>query len=616
MNLNDGVVTTALNRSLKALRNRKGLNVLTTKAVGDGIIDDTNAIQSAIDIAYAEGYEGIYLPIGKYRTTKTLILPNQDRPNTLATQGRGFKIVGDGMYDSGIVYTGNEFAIYSDKNMAETILFQDFYINHRNGSGIHLPQGAHQMFERFFSSSCGEGGYGVLIDGDIADQDKTKGQGSYMVSFRNCRFWEEWGYRGTGVKIINSVLCTEFSNNFFSRTITNRPILELVRCDTVNIKSCAFERTPQSVPVADASKGRTEAMVASESRLANSKITSPLIILDQCHAVSITDSHVEMSFESFVGIKNHSAGILIDGCQLSHYAIIDYDLSNGYVIVVDKDSIYSRDIILGARNHRTQVNHEGGTIGAAYVDPIGCVTVKSHYDYTPYQDLNYLHERRTVPYIGSTGSNLLSNPSFYSLTPNGVPSNLELVDGTWTFSQLPYISGCRIKQIGAKGAKYRLRTRTVESLNKHDFYSFIIVGRNNSGVSNEVYIDIAGDTNDLTYIIPSGNQRFTHIQQIKGQASDIIDIVTYAPLDLTIYAMYIIPNIVTEVPYGSETQSVSKLKSVDITTLSIKLDAVETLPESTWNTRGHIFRRETDGVEDQLFICKRKADGSFYWKEI
>lgn len=290
--------------------------------------------------------------------------------------------------------------------------------------------------------------------------------------------------------------------------------------------------------------------------------------------------------------------------------------NKGYIVMVDPESMYSRDIIVGPRNYFLQSNNPETTHGPVFFDPVGCVTVENFNDYTPYQNNFFLTERRTVPSIGKSGANLLQNPSFMALTANGVPHYLELIDGEWSFSQLPYISGCNLKQIGANGTKYRLRTRTVESLNKYDLYSMILVGRNKLGESCELYIDIAGDTNDITFIIPSGTERFTLIKQFKGQASDIVDIVTYAPLDLDLFALYLIPGIVSEVPYGSESQSVSRMKAVDLSTLSLKLEVVNDLPAAGWDYRGHIMRKETEGADDQLFICKRLADGAFNWVEI
>jgi hypothetical protein len=594
----------------------RGYNVVLEGAKGDGKTDDTTALQNAINSAYKKGFEGIYLPRGKYRTTRPLILPEMERPNTAASQGKGFIIIGDGIYDTGIVYTGTEYAIYSDKEMAEGLLLQDFYINHRNGGGVRIPQGAHQMFVRFFSSSCGEGYRGVWIEGWRAWLDPVGGYGSYMVSFRNCRFWEETGYRGTGVRIENSILCTTLDNCFFSRSVRNYPHCEIVNSSSVNIITCAFERTEQYVQPADPANGRTEEMVKQESIAANSAMTAPLIMLEGCHAINIESSHAEATYEAFVGIKGHTAGVRIDGCRLDHYALTPFNPNKGYIVVVDPESTYSRDIIVGPRNYRVQSNNPDTTHGSMIVDPVGCVTVENFHDFTPFQN-NYSNtERRTVPYIGKSGANLLQNPSFRAMHSSGVPHYLEMVDGDWSFSQLPYISGCNMKQAGEAGPKYRLRTRTVESLNKHDFYSVVLTGRNRLGKSCELYVDIGGDTNDMTFIIPSGNERFTLIKQFKGQATDIVDVVTYAPLDLDVYALYLIPGIVSEVPYGSESQSVSKLKAVDINVAAIKLETVNELPPAGWSTRGYIMRKEAEGADDQLVICKRLADGSFNWVEL
>ncbi|GAF08085.1 glycoside hydrolase family 55 protein [Paenibacillus pini] len=287
-------------------------NVMDFGAVGNGTADDTNAIQKAIDACATGPYTTVYLPRGRYKITKTLVLPLQVRPNTSGTQGTGIKMIGDGMYDSGLIYTGTNYAIYSDKDIAESILFQDFYINHAKGGGIYLPQGAHQMFERFFSSACGIGKYGVYIQGMRSQENSTAGYGSYMVSFRNCRFWQETGYLGTGVRIEDIPLCITFDNCFFSRSVRNFSHLELVNCYGAHITACAFERTEQQVPPADPANGRTEEMVKKEAIASNNVMKAPLIKLDNSHSVSILESHAEATYETFVGIYNHSSDVLID----------------------------------------------------------------------------------------------------------------------------------------------------------------------------------------------------------------------------------------------------------------------------------------------------------------
>jgi hypothetical protein len=50
------------------------LNVKDFGAVGDGVHDDTAAIQATIDFAYNHQHQAVYLPAGKYKTSSTLYL--------------------------------------------------------------------------------------------------------------------------------------------------------------------------------------------------------------------------------------------------------------------------------------------------------------------------------------------------------------------------------------------------------------------------------------------------------------------------------------------------------------------------------------------------------------
>lgn len=585
-------------------------NVLHYGAVGDGKTDDTDAIQAALNDCASGTYAVLYLPKGRYKTTRPLILPEPQRPNTRATLGAGLTICGDGIYDSGILYTGTDYAIYSDKEMAESIVFRDFYINHAQGGGVHLPQGAHQMFERFFSSACGEGKYGVYIQGLRSRSDSAAGYGAYMLSFRNCRFWQETGYLGTGLKLEDVVLCTTIDNCFFSRSVRNYAHLEIVNSDGVHLTAVSFERSEQYVPPANPSEGRTEEDVKREAVAANSVMTAPLIRLENAHSISIEECHAEATYESFVGIFGNTSGVWIDGCRLDHYAITDYNPNKGFIVTVDPASTGSHDIILGPRNYRVQSNHPNTTHGTLIKDPVGCVIVENMTDRTPFRDSFYLTERRTVPYIGSSGRNLLRNPSLYALSPGGVPSSVE-ADGGFTFRQMTP-SGCLINQVRS-GGKFKIRMHTAEQLSKHEYYTFVISGSHLSGKSVPLFVDIGGDTNDLTLILPSGEERFTLTKTFRKQDTDIIDLVVYEPMQLIIHAVYVFPHLVNQVPYGEESGAVSAFSAEVIRSGSYVVQPLSALPAASAAHRGRILMVEGRGGTDALYICKQAIRGVYTW---
>lgn len=635
-------------------------------AKGDGSHDDTSAIQQAINYAFSEGGSTVYFPDGRYRITATLKLPAIERPNTLGTKGSGFTIKGAGMYDSGIIYSGTDYAMVSEEELAESILFQDFYINHANGGGIRLPQGAHQWFDRFFSSACALGKYGVLIEGNRAGTDPDAGYGSYMTSFNHCRFWSETGYNGTGVRLENIVLCTLFTDCFFSRSVQNVPHLELYQCHGVHIASCAFERSEQTVTLPpevindpNLTDEQKEEIRKSMSREANNRITESLIKIDNSHSVSVLECHAEAAYPSFIGIFNHSSNIVIDGCRLNHYAISDYNEQKGYIVDVDPESNFSSNIILGRRNRHMQSNHPMTTHGEIINDPVKCVTALSFQDVTPFSDAFYLTERRTISRLGASGTNLLKNPGFYSDQAEGIPFGIEPVSGQWSFSQLAP-SGCRIIQSAEPpDIPYTLRTRTSEVLNKYEVYTLHLVARNLTGESVSMWLDIGGDGNDTTVHLPSGNQLFTMSFPIQSKQTDIIDLVVYRPMELELIAVYVIPNNSYEVPYGSELLTASKLNlgaeikygtaipesggsSGDLVfnrtpsqnqelgwmclapgqwipfskTVSGVIEGVPELPAAEEARRGAMMRWEREGYPDFVYICKKLADGSYDWIRI
>jgi hypothetical protein len=78
-------------------------------AVGDGIADDTNAIQAALD--RGRDARGVYLPPGTYRITRTLVLQGPAVGCLVVGHGRGTRLVWDGeaggrmFWSNGVAYS-------------------------------------------------------------------------------------------------------------------------------------------------------------------------------------------------------------------------------------------------------------------------------------------------------------------------------------------------------------------------------------------------------------------------------------------------------------------------------------------------------------------------------
>lgn len=85
--VNDAEVTTTGSNTSRKLEDRFAdvINVRDFGAVGDGVADDTSAIQSAINSAFSSGRKDIFIPVGTYRTTATLVV-----------NGTGVRIKGEG----------------------------------------------------------------------------------------------------------------------------------------------------------------------------------------------------------------------------------------------------------------------------------------------------------------------------------------------------------------------------------------------------------------------------------------------------------------------------------------------------------------------------------------
>lgn len=128
----------AMNGRVLILEEMNQINVKTYGAVGDGVTDDTEAIQKALNEAYENKVLNVYLPKGKYRITKPLIMKARNDQN-LYYHGEGVKLTG---YDKANTYlikdtdtkdgSGNNAVITMIGNVDET------NVSAKTGTGIQI----------------------------------------------------------------------------------------------------------------------------------------------------------------------------------------------------------------------------------------------------------------------------------------------------------------------------------------------------------------------------------------------------------------------------------------------------------------------------------------------
>lgn len=152
------------------------INVLDYGAVGDGVANDTAAIQAALTYAGSliipdtlfpgYGYEvkggaTVYLPAGNYKTTASLVIP------------RNVSVVGAGKYSTLITSTATDYIIKSTDVVTASgtynkvgTTFRDFsVVGDRtlvNQVGFGLLRSYNNVFENITASRCGSHGFVLL----------------------------------------------------------------------------------------------------------------------------------------------------------------------------------------------------------------------------------------------------------------------------------------------------------------------------------------------------------------------------------------------------------------------------------------------------------------------
>ena len=227
----------SINEQLDKKANKNDLYFINVKwfgAKGDNINDDTQSIQEAIDYAYTNGIEMVYIPCGEYKISKTLNLHFN-----LKLKGAGsnktYIIVSDEIVDYALIYgntysygdskgeisnlcfkSGSDICVSKGIYLNSGIKFYDFYC-YKLKSCIHTIKGKYidnlKIINSTFAYCCGGSDYYVIdLNGNMdaleiegihivdAYTELTEGE-SCFSKYRGLRI-----YGSTGGYIKNSII--------------------------------------------------------------------------------------------------------------------------------------------------------------------------------------------------------------------------------------------------------------------------------------------------------------------------------------------------------------------------------------------------------------------------
>lgn len=222
------------------------VNVRDFGAVGDGVADDTFALQSALDAVFSNNGGTLRIPAGTYKITADLV------PQINGTTSRFFRIIGDGM-DSTVINggaAGYGLKIYADTPPSRTkvfvsLLLQNFSMKATGLAGIGFD--IYSMQRSVLSGVSARGyNYGVRI------------RSSWNNSINNrCQFQEN----NVGIKVpaigSGSSLNEGFNNIDISGvacSLNNKAGISIAAGNVISIRDTLLESCPVGIYLMQALK--------------------------------------------------------------------------------------------------------------------------------------------------------------------------------------------------------------------------------------------------------------------------------------------------------------------------------------------------------------------------
>ncbi len=210
-------------------------------AVGDGVADDTAAIQAAINAADSV----VYLPAGTYKVTSTLTLPYAENGLVVRGAGSGYT----GAAQTTINYTGTGYAFEigggTTANFTRFQFLEDFELvgTASASNGIHINSalwsGCRRLYIRAFTAA---GASGIVLDAHNVNQPTD-----YYNRIEMCQFEDiALGVYLKGDSAGNGANSNVISECHFNVGATHYGII-IDGGDTNRILNCEFDGGPLGV---------------------------------------------------------------------------------------------------------------------------------------------------------------------------------------------------------------------------------------------------------------------------------------------------------------------------------------------------------------------------------
>lgn len=265
-------------------------------AVGDGIADDTAAIQLAIAAVNAVGGGRVFFPAGTFLTTASLTIP-----------GNNIELVGEGMDVSVIKYTGSAQAIKTSSNASVRSNFQmaDITVDTRSAGASH-----------------------VAVELDNFNQP----------IFRNVRL-NGTGASGTGLQLIGSGTKSTYLGQFFNLYVTADVYCVLLndRCNGHRFFGGQFDGTGTAIGILPVTLTCDTALF---DGVAVQTTGATCVQLGGAGATASDNEFIACRFEPSASNFNIAAGSLrnaIIGGSFANVTIVDGAVAtNATVIIVPK----------------------------------------------------------------------------------------------------------------------------------------------------------------------------------------------------------------------------------------------------------------------------------------